>query len=141
MAQQGVTTGADLTVVIQTATQGKLSLGQVIDFDYKETISEKSQTLLTGRNVNTVFSHGWEWNLTMLRDSPAVEAYFKKLSKNRKQRIHEVGDTVIITVREASGAITRHTFTECKLVLTDAGKFDGANHVMQKVHAKCTDLL
>lgn len=140
MAQQGNSTGADMTVVVQTAKYGRLVLGQMLKFSSKETVAEKTETLMNGRNVNNVFSQGYEGSLTMLRNGPQVSEYFKKISKDRKLRKHEVGDTIICTIREANGQVTRNTYTECKMILSDAGTWDGTSHVNQTITFKASDM-
>ena len=140
MASQGNSTGADMTVVVQTAKYGRLVLGQMLSFTSKETVMEKTETLMNGRNVNNVFSQGYDGTFTMLRNGNQVSDYFKKLSKDRKLRKHEVGDTIICTIREASGAITRNTYTECKMILTESGAWNGTEHVKQTIGFKASDM-
>ncbi len=132
MPINGFSVGRDLTLDI-TSTQGPLSFGLITKFTSKPDITDEKIKGLDGITRHVRFPDGWSGSFEIERQGAQLDSYFAQLESNYYAGANEEPCTITETRTEPDGSISQYRYEGVLLKLEEAGDWEGAKTVKQKL--------
>lgn len=97
--------------------------------------------LMSGYRYELIFNHGWSGEMDLQRFEGKLDAYWSQLEANVRSGSPYPRFTIIQTIRETSGKISRYTFLQAAIRYTEAGTFENEQGVVQRLSFTCPERL
>lgn len=133
MPQHGITLGADCSLSIQDANGTIIANSVIQDFEASPDTEKRRVQFLDGNVVPLSFPQGYKGSFSIVREDATIDTYFALKEAAYYNKVDVLNVTITQSVTETDGSITQYQFTQCDLVLDDAGKYMNNQEVIQKV--------
>lgn len=132
MPINGFSVGRDVTLDVVGAS-GPLRFGLVTKFTSKPDIQDQKIKGLDGITRHVRFPDGWSGSFDVERMNDVLDNYFAQLEDNYYAGTNEQPCTITETITEPDGSLSQYRYEGVLLKLDDAGDWEGAKTVKQKV--------
>jgi hypothetical protein len=132
MPINGLSVGRDITLDLITP-HGPLRLNTITKFTRKpEVVNEKIKPI-NRAPIHLRFPDGWSGSFEIERDSDMLDRYFAQVEDNYYLGLNETPCTITETIIEPNEAISQYRYEVVLLKLEDAGEWEDAKSVKQKL--------
>lgn len=132
MPINGFSVGRDLALDI-TSAEGPLRFGLITKFTSKPDSTDEKIKGLDGRTRHVRFPEGWSGSFEMERQDAQIDRYFAKLENDYYAGANEEPCTITETRTEPDGSLSQYRYEGVLLKLEEAGDWEGAKTVKQKL--------
>ncbi len=132
MPINGLSVGRDISLDIITP-QGPLRLNKITKFTSKPEMVDEKIKPINAAPIHLRFPDGWSGSLEIERDSDTLDRYFAQIEDNYFVGLSETACTITETIIEPRDAISQYRYEGVLLKLEDAGEWEDAKSVKQKV--------
>lgn len=105
-----------------------------INWTSKPVIVRKEVSLMRGQFFNLAFNHGWQGEMTIQRFEGKFDNYWYLNAEAAVQQGAPYPTfTIVQTIKETDGTVSRYTFIGSTITYEDAGKFSNEEGVVQQL--------
>lgn len=133
MSINSFTVGRDVALDLTKGDGSPLRVALITKFTSKPDITDQKIKGLDGITRHVRFPDGWSGSFEVERQNDVLDNYFAQLEDNYYSGVTEQPCTITETISEPDGSISQFRYDGVLLKFDDAGDWEGAKTVKQKV--------